>query len=78
MLYAMIDLRKARTFAGLAVPATTHQRVDRERRIVRTAEHVALLYVLDDLFVCEAVIRLQGKGEDLPEANAKGPDIRLQ
>lgn len=51
VLDAVVDLGEARSLTGLAVPAATHQRVDGERRVVRTAEYVALLDVFDHLLV---------------------------
>lgn len=58
------------------MPAGAHDGVNGTGRVGRRLEHSAGLQVADDFLVRHSVVGLLGVGEDLPEADAKGPDIR--
>lgn len=72
------NLLEIRPIAWFAVPASSHQIVHNERRIFGTMQRVAIFNVLDHLFMRHAIVRLQCKWEDLPQAHAECPHIRLE
>ena len=72
------------------VPAHGHDPVDGLGRVLRTFQQMTVLDVLhhlqhqaqvqrylEYLLVSQAVVRLQGEGEDLPEQHPEGPHVTL-
>lgn len=71
-----MQIDKGGSFASRTVPTGAHDRVNGAGGVGRRLEHSARLQIANDFLVRHSLIGLLGIGEDLPQANAKGPDVR--
>ena len=71
----VVQFHKTRPLISRAVPTGSHDGVNGTRGVGRRLQHAARLQIAHDFLVRHALVRLLGVGEDLPEADAKGPDV---
>ena len=68
---------EGRPVLRLPPPTQPHDVIDLLRGVVRARQHPPLRDVPHHLLVTEAVVGVEGEGEDLPEHDAEGPHVRL-